>query len=72
MFEFARHGVCARGPAGVVQNDDAVCDDERSDGHDEDQVPERKIPMHRNEKPVNKCFWKSSFSIQMPRVKQKG
>lgn len=63
MFEFARHGVCARGPAGVVQNDDAVCDDERSDGHDEDQVPGRKIPMHRNENPP---FGKVLFPYRCP------
>lgn len=47
MFDFARHGVCARAPAGVIQNDDAVRDDERSDGHDEDQVPERNIPAQK-------------------------
>lgn len=44
MFDFARHAVGARGPAWVVENDDAVCDDECGDGHDEDQVPERMIP----------------------------
>lgn len=36
MLDFARHGVCARGPAGVVEDNDAVRDDECSDGHDED------------------------------------
>lgn len=43
--------MCARGPTGVVEYDDAVCDDECSDGHDKDQVPKKKIPnfnQHRN------------------------
>lgn len=44
MFDFVRHGVCAWGPAGVVENNDTVSDDECGDRHDEDQVPRRKIP----------------------------